>query len=524
HVMTTISTEDFYSGIHMNYKGAKTLGMAIVMVAFLVGAFNSIWITNPSILDTDPSTYVIVVMLMSFVFLAFGLKEKLELNRNWKNIAYALAVLVIYFLALSYARVSLSYLFITYRIDALLFPLLLAAIVLAVFGVDGVKRLRYPILYTLFASPLILLPLLGLNQGFALLNSNLIYGILSALGTHVAQSGLMITAPSTTSISISTTCVSLGFFVAMLMFLVPVAYLYEGKNLRKYAFVACGVLLLLLLNVLRMLSLSLVWLYYGLGSAIGAFHLFAGQLLFYAAIVIMLLLAGRFGLSLGKREKKVAKAKHVVRHEGYFIPGLILALLIGIVAFSVSVDYHSAISSPIQLTVTAAPTQSLLYAGVFSSLNASMQSVRLLGANNNGTVFALGPPNGNSTVYNTYVLASVSNRAVSGSIVGTYNSTLSSSALLLRNGITVKSALVAEGNNTATVSYYALPYNISGGYTFVNYEFITLYNSTAAQSCGSGDSGAVEQVQSAVYNLFASGTRGSPMNCAAELVAAAAHR
>ncbi|MDE1811184.1 MAG: hypothetical protein KGH66_04030, partial [Candidatus Micrarchaeota archaeon] len=76
----------------MNSKRAKILGMAVVMLAFLVGTFNSIWITNPSVIDTDPSTYIIVVMLMSFVFLLFGLKEKLELSRDWKNLGYAAVV------------------------------------------------------------------------------------------------------------------------------------------------------------------------------------------------------------------------------------------------------------------------------------------------------------------------------------------------------------------------------------------------------------------------------------------------
>ncbi|MDE1833040.1 MAG: exosortase/archaeosortase family protein [Candidatus Micrarchaeota archaeon] len=505
----------------MNYKGAKTLGMAIVIVAFLAGAFNSILITNPSILDTDPSTYVIVVMLMSFVFLVFGMKERLEISRDRRDLAYAALIFAAYFLALSLSRVGLSYLFITYRIDALLFPLLLASIVTAVFGIDGLKRLRYPIVYTVFASPLLLIPVLGLNQGFALLNAKLIYGALSALGIGVVEKGLLLTAPSTTSISISTTCVSLGFFAAMVMFLAPVAYLYNGRNSRRYLFVAAGIVLLLVLNVLRMLVLSMVWVYYGLGSAIGAFHLFAGQLLFYASIVIMLLLAGRFGLSLSEKSKgRAAKAKVTVSI-GNYLPGIALAMLIGAIALVLSLSYTHSVSSPLQLANPAQAPESLLYSQVFASLNASGQAVTLVGSNLNGTVFVLGPRQANLTLNNTYVLASVSTTPMPGRIIGAYNSVLESNARLLRNGITVKSSVLTGGNLTLRVSYYALPYNVSGSQAFVNYEFISLAN-TAMQQCGAGDSGAVEQLQTAVYNIFSGGFGHNIMNCQAELVAAAA--
>lgn len=517
--MTTISTEDFYSGMRMDHKRAKILGMGAVLAAFLIGASSSIWITSPSILDTDPATYVIVVMLMSFVFLAFGMKERLELNRSLRGVAYAAAIFAAYIVLVSLARVGLSFLFLTYRIDALLFPLLLASIVTAVFGTDGLAKLRYPIIYTLFASPLLIIPVLSLNNGFALVNAKLIYGTLGALGVGVVEKGLLLTAPSSTSISISTTCVSIGFFAAIVMFLAPVAYLYEGRSLRKYAFVASGVVLLLVFNFLRMLTLSLVWVYQGLGTAIGDFHLVAGQLLFYAAIVAMILLAGRFGLTLGRTNKRRAREARGPGRKPY-LPGITAAILIGMVAFVFSYGYTNSVTSPIQLSAVAAAPQPLLYSDVFASLNASGEGVTLLGSNLNGTVFALGPATANSTANSTYVVASASSEAEAGRIIGNYSSVLGSNVRLLRNGITVRSAEVMSSNETLYVSYYALPYAISGNYTYVNYEFITLADH-AVPMCGAGDRGAVEAMQSGLYNLVTGSIGKEIMNCQAALVAAA---
>ncbi|MDE1810854.1 MAG: exosortase/archaeosortase family protein, partial [Candidatus Micrarchaeota archaeon] len=409
--------------------------------------------------------------------------------------------------------------FLSYRIDALLFPVLLASIVLAVFGVDGVKRLRYPIIYTLFASPLLLIPILSLNQGFALLNANLIYTALSTLGLGLVKSGIVITAPSATSISISTTCVSLGFFVALLMFLAPVAYLYEGDNNRKYIFVAAGVLLLLILNVLRMLVLSLVWAYYGLGSAIGAVHLFAGQLLFYLSIIVMIIIASKFGLTLAKQPKRNAKIVKMKLPTPLYA-GLALALLIGVISFALSVDYSASVSAPIQLTNSTAPPQQLLYSAMFSSLGASGKTVTLVGADQNATVFSLGN-GGNSTANQTYVLVAQLG-TTSGRLLGNYTANLGSEAELLRDGITVRSSKLLSENKTVLVSYYAMPYNISGTYAFLNYEFITLPNQSL-QFCDSINGSSVESLQSSIYNFFTGGS-ATLLSCNAYKVASTQDR
>ena len=76
----------------MESKKAKMLGIAVILAAFLLGSINSILATGPSVTDTDPSTYIIVVMLMLFFLIAASAKEALKFEFNMKNIGYGIII------------------------------------------------------------------------------------------------------------------------------------------------------------------------------------------------------------------------------------------------------------------------------------------------------------------------------------------------------------------------------------------------------------------------------------------------
>ena len=106
----------------MRTDPGKAFGIVVLLVATLLAMAGTLLATNFSVLDTDPASYVIVVMLMLFIFIVFSLKEDLHLNRNRKAAVYGIAVFIVYILLLSYFRVSLSSAFMTFRVDALLIP------------------------------------------------------------------------------------------------------------------------------------------------------------------------------------------------------------------------------------------------------------------------------------------------------------------------------------------------------------------------------------------------------------------
>lgn len=483
-----------------NMDRVKFLGMAVLFVAFLLGAINSIATTTLSVLDNDPATYVIVVMLMLFVFICFSMKERLRPVLRASNIAYASLVFVAYLLLVSYLRVALSFVFSSYRIDALLFPLLLAAMIIAIFGYDGIKKLKQVVIYSVFASPVLLLPVISLNNAFANANAAFVYGVLKSIGTQVVRYGLVITAPSTASITISTTCVSLGTFIALVMFLIPVAYLYNGKISRKILWLVSGFALMLAMNVVRMLTISLVWAYYGLGSAITTFHAFAGQLIFYAAIIVMLVIAFKYGMSL-RAVRRASQARPRRSRQGALVVPYAAALVFGIVAFLFSLQYWTAIYASAPLFSTNA-TYSQIEPYVAATLGAAGTNVTYLGATNAGQLFALGSISNASNA--TYAIVTGATTPVAGRATASFNSASGLHSYLLRNGVTISGAAASSNNFTFDIAYFALPYNTSSGYISANFELFKRVTSTET-GCSIGNAaylGTFNYVQSGIYNII----------------------
>ncbi len=510
----------------MRTDPGKALGIAILFAAMLLATFGTLLATSFSVLDTDPASYIIVVMLMLFVFIVFSAKEELHLNRNKRTVVYGLAVFAAYFMILSYSRVALSFVFMTFRVDALLIPFLLVSMVLILFGTDGVRKLSPLVIYSFFLSPLLLMPLLMQNAAFANMNAAFVYDALKVFGVPgVALNGITITSAANTSISIATTCAPIGTFVALVMFLIPVAYLYEGGIRRKLAWVVSGLALLLLLNFGRMLFIAYSWAFSGISRAVAVFHIFAGQLLFYAAIIIMLLIAGRYGMRLAKMKKgQLAGLGAGMRRSaaGFGYP-IAIVIAIGLIGLFLSLPYpHSVYASPSFFYGNASTiSQNSLYAEIGGSFSAFSANAIKIGARNFTEALAI--LNASNVSYDTYVVASASNMPLSGFMVTNYSRLAGTRSYLLRSGIRITSATVYSGSSEFEVNYFAAPFNVSGDYLTVNYEFLKLLNGTTP-SCSMltyKSVGLVNYIESMIYNAV-SGEPGGGANgvmCSAYIVA-----
>ena len=487
----------------MDGKKTKMLGIAVIIAAFLLGSINSIMATNPSITDTDPSTYIIVVMLMLFFLIAASAKEDLKFEFNKKSMLYGTAIFLIYILLLSYSRVGLSTTFQSYRIDALLFVVLLASLITLVFGLGGMRKMKQVLIYALFASPILLLPILSLNGAFAGLNAELVYEVIRTVGVPVVKSGLVISAPSLSSITISTTCASIGTFIALVMFLVPVAYLYEGKLKAKALWVSSGLGLMLVFNVVRMSSISLVWAYYGIGRAISLFHAFAGQLLFYAAIIIMLLIAGRYGMKIGEGKKKTGRRGGGKLDRRLVIPSAI-AIVFGLVVFALSMQYSSAVYAPAMFFGNTSISGQLTYRNMVQSLEPAHANITELGGNFMGVLFAI-TQDKNSTNNVTYVIATQLASDYRGGVLANYSAISNTSAYTLRNGVTINSGVILSGGQNFYVNYSAMPYNYSGEYATINYMMFKRMTNSSTSMCQINDYvhlGLAGYVESVIYNAM----------------------
>ncbi|MGC8648147.1 MAG: archaeosortase/exosortase family protein, partial [Candidatus Micrarchaeia archaeon] len=171
---------------------SKTIGILLLLTAFFIGSFNVIYRTSFTIQDYDPTTYMIVVLLMLFVMLAFGIKEDIDMTNHIMDFVLGIVAVFAYFLIVSYLRLLMSFVFYVYRVDALLLPLLLLGIIMAIFGVEGARKLKKQLVYSVFASPAVLLPLIEMNSRFVDSVANLTYGIMKLVGEPVSKAGLTI--------------------------------------------------------------------------------------------------------------------------------------------------------------------------------------------------------------------------------------------------------------------------------------------------------------------------------------------
>ncbi|MGC8651632.1 MAG: exosortase/archaeosortase family protein [Candidatus Micrarchaeia archaeon] len=499
----------------------KTIGIIVLLVAFALGAVNSVLVTNPSILDTDSSTYVIVVMLMLPVMIIFSAKEDLKLVSKPSSAIYGAAIFVAFLLIMVLSRLELSFAYFSYRLDTFIWPIFIMALVATLFGPDGVRKMKALPVYALFASPLLLLPLFGFNGAWASANSSLVYAMLKAFGVPLSRIGNTFSGLSGPAITISATCVSLGTFVALLMFMIPVAYLYRGSMKGKILWLAAGVVLMLLLNILRIASVMLAGAYYGLDSSVLLFHLFAGQVLFYIAVIAMIILGGRFGLHIEKLGAQ-RSSRHQALHSNAIAP-LALALLFGGMALALTTQYGSAINTPALLfDSNSSITQSALIGRIIASLESTHSNIVQLYTSNTLLLYSLDNKSANSTIYALVAL----NRHPNGGyiITNNYSTESDAHATLLANGIALKGISIGVQNRTFEVDYFSVPYNVEGAYVTEDYELFAPSNeSYKIPLCNAAMSnGLANNLESELYNALEIHGMSTGFMCAAYRIAESA--
>lgn len=461
----------------------KRLGIAIFAILVAIEVASSFYITPFTISDTDPLTYAVVPLLMLPLFAIFIAKENFEPEVRRKEMLAGILSFISLITITIALRYWFSYLFLSYRIDMLLFPLLIFATAVVLFGLRNIPRLKWMMLYSLLASPLFLLPVAQSNQAFAVLNTRAIYYLSSTFMHGLRYLPPITIASASYQIGIGQACVSVGILVAIMLFMLPLAYLYNGKRARKAAWVISGFLLLLLFNFLRMLIITALSFASGPSNALLTIHYFAGILLFYLAIIVIILASGKFGLTLvpEKTKPKPTKQKQTKTTSPYLY-GIIPAAAIAVLYLLFTLNYSGAfnpspllISSNIPFTVNNA-TIDQLGASVVNTTGfnatANIQSndsvVALIwgkGINMSEPIelYATRP---DSTIItqlkaNNKVLArlyTIDNRGISGTI---YLIESNSTDFVLYN---TNVPLLLNGTGSSVVSlYFILPESISGG-------------------------------------------------------------
>jgi len=456
--MKPISTED---------DGMEKIYIVVFVLSILIMLANSFFATPSSILDTDPSTYIIVPIVMLPLFSIFIFKNKIEPKVKKLDLLVGLILFILFLFTITYLRYTFSFLFMSYRLDMLIFPLAIASIAITIFGFKSINKFKALMIFALFASPIILTPIFFINQNFAETNAYIVYIVMHAFDKNVAFKPPISISGNGYSIGIGESCAGVGALIGIVMFLIPIAYLLDGKLRAKTLWVLSGFILLLILNLLRMATIGLIWLWLGPNQSTSFAHSFAGVLIFYITIIAIILAAPLFKLRIPKAsEKRVDRRKT----RPALLP-LILPIVYALLYFLLTTNYANSIYvSPALIHANAALNGSAFENFISSNVNTTgFTTVSYLFSNTSDILLFV-----NQTFNKTNPIAmliTAPNIKAEKELLSNM-SILGSAVFMNKEGINVYLYHVYSNKTTYYMGFEELPYVVDGEYYVESEYFI----------------------------------------------------
>jgi len=355
----------------MLHRYTGTLGIVVLTVALVVLLLSAYISTPFTISDTNPSSYIIVPLLMLPIFSFLMIKSAPKPTIDMKSIGIAGILFAVFFVLVLFLRFLLSFMFFSFAVYLLLLPLAIMTFASALFGYKNISKFKSIALYSVFASPAVMVYLLKFDSLFAQINSVIVYVLAKPFVKGLRYIYPITISTATSSIGIGQACVSLGIFLSALFFLIPIAYFYAGKLRHKVAWLASSIALLFILNIVRMAGIASYWLLYGPSQALLLIHEFIGSILFYIVLIVMLLLAGKFRLLLPRLSNNTRRRKGKTGQKVKEVYAILLVLAFSLIYFAFTLNYTRAVS--IMPTLLANTTQfnvsnKEIYSGISSSL------------------------------------------------------------------------------------------------------------------------------------------------------------
>ncbi|MDE1824145.1 MAG: exosortase/archaeosortase family protein [Candidatus Micrarchaeota archaeon] len=456
---------------------------AIILLALLVTVLisTSFYITPLTISDSDPSTYAIVPIIMLPLLALLMHKNRLDIRISRRDMAIGVSLFILFALITVYLRDTLQYMFLSYRIDMLFFPLAIASLVTLLFGFSNLNRFKVLVIYPMLASPLLLLPIIKLNMDFAVASTIAIASVAKLFFANLSYIAPITISANGYSIGIGESCIGIAILISTVLFLTPLAYYYEDKLARKALWIASGFVLMLFLNLVRMLAITVAWFYYGPNNATIAVHLFAGVILFYFAIAAMVLLSGKYGLSMPKPQKK-QKAKV----SGAYLAGMAAAAVLCVFYLFLTINYSSAHPQPAQslssmpLNITNSSAMSFL-----DPLLRVKNATEIFLVNANNTAATVGISNASISPSNP-ILVIILHRSLN--ISGANTTTVTKYYNFMNSNGTIDSVYYVRSNGTDYFLYHSVkPFlEPDGSYAMSNmYDILpaTILNLTYDRNC-----------------------------------------
>jgi exosortase/archaeosortase family protein len=227
------------------------------------------------------------------------------------------------------------------RVDLLTLPLYVAGLTSILFGVRRLWAVRYAILFLLLAWPIPFVWLLGLTAGwFTDLTAGavgLVTTIIPVARPAVGDSSLFLIGSGDNffGVSIGTACSGVNSFVGFLLLGIGTMPVVRGSVARRAAWLGVGLAVTIGLNVARILAILVVGNFWGQEAAINVLHPIAGLVVFNIGVLLMLVLAPRFGLRFAGRPARTGEqpepAPHRAAHRIALRPAIAVTLVIAAV-------------------------------------------------------------------------------------------------------------------------------------------------------------------------------------------------
>jgi exosortase/archaeosortase family protein len=281
-------------------------GRVALLVVIVAGGY---WLSLSTLLrdlgGQTPTAFVGLAPLLALGLLLAGLLRRAPLPTPGRiDLVVGLGLIAAAGSILLVAPFAASVYFWAARLDILSLPLFVAGALIFLFGWRVVFVSRAALLLVLLTWPLPYLVLIeNTSELLTQTTAAALDGITRVLPIASVVPGTSATftvayPPAPFQIQVATACAGLNSTVAFLLVGGAFAMLMMGRLPAKLAWLAVGLVLIFLLNVVRVVLLVAVGAAFGRTAALDLFHPVAGLVALFAGLLTMLWLLPRFGLTV----------------------------------------------------------------------------------------------------------------------------------------------------------------------------------------------------------------------------------
>ena len=252
-----------------------------------------------------PLAYLALVPVISLVLAWVRLaREPAPLPIHDRQVDYIIGItlLVVACAVALLAPITLSTAFWLNRYDLLGLPFFVSGLVALLYGVRRLWALKVPIAFLFLAWPLPYAPLVGDGmRAFADMTAAAVARLSTILPTAAPAAGdetlfFVGRGASAFAVSIGSACSGVNSLVGFLLVGGALAYAVRGPARRRALWLAGGLVLIWLLNVVRIEAIFLVGSRFGQAAALDVLHPVAGLIVFNLGVLVMLLATEKLGL------------------------------------------------------------------------------------------------------------------------------------------------------------------------------------------------------------------------------------